>query len=156
MKTKFTFLFIFITGLFLKTAFTQTAGEIVPDARLYQCYDSSYIAQLQTINPNAILYYNYYLEHAYYTVELQKPKPVTGEDIHNVTLNEDLSKGTTVYFDETSYAPEKFNVLKYAFKTHDTNFITYVWKEADIAIVFLPRKKIAEGYQKYLKDNNIQ
>lgn len=140
----------------LKFSFSQTVAEIVPDTRLYQCYDSSYIQQLQTSNPKLIAYYNYYLDNSYYVVELQKPKPVTGVDIHNIALNEDLSKGKTIYFNEKSFTAGTFNVLKYAFKTEDENFTTYVWKEAGIALVFLPRKKIAEGYQKYIKDNNIQ
>lgn len=157
MKAKhFTLLFIFISALFLKTTIGQTAALITPDPRLYQCYDSSYIMQLQKDNPMLIAYYNYYLENAFYVVELQQPKPVTGDDIHTIKLNDDLSKGKTVYFGETIYTPEKFNVLKYAFKLQDENFTSYIWKEADIAIVFLPRKKISEGYQKYIKENNIQ
>ena len=155
-KAKIILLLVFISAFFVKTAFCQTATEIVPDPRLYECFDSSYISQLQKDNPMLIVYYNYYLENAYYVVELQQPKPVTGEDIHKITLNEDLSKGSTVYFSEKTYTPGKFNVLKYAFKTQDENFVSYLWKEADVAIVFLPRIKISEGYQAYIKKNNLQ
>ncbi len=157
MKAKFFILFfICVTFLLFKTAFSQNTVGITPDQRLYQCFDSSYVMQLQKNNPMLIVYYNYYLENAFYVAELQQTKPVTGDDIHKVKLNDDLSKGENVYFKETKYDPEKFNALKYAFKTHDENFTTYIWKEADVAIVFLPRKKISEGYQQYIKKNNLQ
>lgn len=157
MKSKlFTLFLIFVSVLSQKTAFSQGTVDISADTRLFQCFDSSYVMQLQKDNPLLIAYYNYYLNNAFYVVELQQPKPVTGEDIHMVKLNEDISKGASIYFNEKTYNPESFNVLKYAFKTQDENYTSYIWKEADVAIVFLPRVKISEGYQKYIKENNIQ
>jgi hypothetical protein len=156
MKAKFLILFIFIYSFFTSDLYSQNKVNIAPDSRLYECFDSSYIQQMQINNPSLLSYYNFYLDNSFYVVSLQKPKPVTGEDIHKITLNEDLSKGQSIYFNETIYNSEKFNVLKYAFKTQDINFTTYIWKEANIAIVFLPRKKITEEYQKYIKAYNIQ
>lgn len=157
MKKKILVLvFISVQLFFLNTIFSQNTSAYTPDPRLYECFDSSYISQLQKTNPMLIVYYSYYLDHSYYTVELQQPKPVTGDDIHSIKLNDDISKGKTVYFTETIYNQEKFNALKYAFKLQDMNFTTYVWKEANIAIVFLPLKKFSENYQNYIKENNIE
>jgi len=109
-----------------------------------------------TNNPLLVAWYNYYLDNSYYVASLKASKPVTGEDIHTIRINDDLAKGKAIYFKEKVYNKEKLNVLKYYFPTQGENFTTYIWKEAGVALVFLPRNKIAVGYQKYIKDNNLK
>jgi hypothetical protein len=142
---------------FLIISYSSKAQEnkAKPDSRLFECFETSYVNQMEQSNPMLIIYYNYYLENSFYVVNLNQPKPVTGENINTVTLINDLSDGKTIYFSEKSFDLKKFNVLKYNFKTQDANFSTYIWKEANIAIVFYPRNQIAQGYKKYIKDNKI-
>lgn len=151
----FTFLFVFLSAFTYSNSFGQNTTAITPDARLYQCFDSSYVQQLQQTNPALIAYYNFYLDNSYYVASLSQPKAITGENINKVTVSEDLAKGKTIYFSEKTYDAKTFNVLKYNFKTQDNNFTTYLWKEANLAIVFLPRDKIAAAYKEYCKKNNI-
>jgi len=140
----------------LSSSYAQTTTLISPDTRLYECFDSSYIKQLQQTNQTLLAYYNFYLDHSYYTASLTQPKPITGEDISKVTVNEDIAKKAIIYFNEKAYDAKTFNVLKYSFKVQDNNFTTYVWKDANIAVVFLPRTKIAAAYKEYCNKNNIQ
>jgi hypothetical protein len=146
---------IFLSIFIISFSSKGQENTIKPDPRLFECFESSYVNEMEKSNPMLIVYYNYYLENSFYVVNLVQPKPVTGENIKTVTLIDELSKGKTVNFSEKTFDIKKFNVLKYKFKIQDASFTTYVWKEANIAIVFLPRKHIAEGYQKYIKDNNI-
>ncbi|NVO04195.1 MAG: hypothetical protein HXX09_15990 [Bacteroidetes bacterium] len=151
---KISFLLIvsfFMTSICLKAQ----DNKIKPDSRLYECFEASYVNQMEQSNPKLVAYYNYYLENSFYVVDLKQSKPVTGENINSVTLIKDLSKDKTIYFSEKSFDLKKFNVLKYKFKTEDNSFSTYIWKDAGIAIIFLPRNQIAEGYQKFIKDNKI-
>jgi hypothetical protein len=154
MKKK-TLILVFLTVIIFSINAISQNTKVNADSRLYQCYDSSYVHQMMTNNPPLVAYYNFYLDNAFYVVQLNQAKPVTGVDIHTVKLNDDLAKGKTVYFNEKTFDALKFNVLKYSFGTNDVNFITYIWKEAGIALVFLPRNKFADAYQKYLKKNNI-
>jgi len=146
---------VFITLVFFCLNAVSQNAKVKADSRLYQCYDSSYVHQMMQTNPPLVAYYNFYLDNSYYVAQLKQPKPVTGEDIHKVTINDDLSKGKIIYFNEKVFEASKFNVLKYKFSTQDQNFTTYIWKEAGIALVFLPRNKIASAYKEYLKKNNI-
>ncbi len=157
MRSRFFLLFIvFLPSLFSGNSYAQITSSINPDARLYQCFDSSYIHQMQQNNPSLLAYYNFYLDNSYYTTSLTQSKPVTGEDIKTVKVNEDISKKQVIYFSETKYDAKTFNVLKYSFKTQDKNFTTYLWKDANIAIVFLPRDKIAAAFKQYCTKNNIK
>ena len=151
----FALLFVFLSAFSFSNSIGQNSSVITPDSRLYECFDSSYVQQTLETNPALIAYYNFYLDNSYYVSSLKQPKAVTGENINKVTVNEDLSKKKTIYFNEKTYDAKAFNVLKYNFKTQDSNFTTYLWKEADLAIVFLPRVKIAAAYKEYCKKNNI-
>jgi hypothetical protein len=154
MKTK-TLIMVFFTLIFFSIDAVSQNAKVKADSRLYQCYDSSYVHQMMTNNPPLVAYYNFYLDNSYYVVKLKQPKSVTGIDIHTVKINDDLAKGKTQYFCEKIFDASTFNVLKYSFGTNDFNFTTYIWKEAGIALVFLPRDKIAAAYKEYLKKNNI-
>jgi hypothetical protein len=154
MKKKTLIMVLFALIVFTFNAISQNA-KVKADSRLYQCYDSCYVHQMMTNNPLLVAYYNFYLDNAFYVVQLKQPKPVTGVDIHTVKINEDLSKGKTIYFKEKTFNASAFNVLKYSFGTNDVNFTTYIWKEAGIALVFLPRNKISAAYKEYMKKNNI-
>jgi len=154
MKSKLLiFLFIFPSAFITKTTIAQNTVNISPEPRLYECFDSSYIKQMQQ---TLLAYYNFYLDNSYYVASLSQPKPVTGKDINKVTVSEDIAKKKIIYFCEKTYDAKTFNVLKYNFKTQDANFTTYLWKDANIAIVFLPRDKIAAAFKEYCKKNNIQ
>ena len=130
----------------LVLVFSQTK-TVIPDARLYQCYEKTYLDNLVKTNPEEIQYLNYYLDNAYYTTSLKAEKPVTGIDIN--TLFEKSKKGsvTSIPFKEKVYNKASFNVLKYNFHTGFLDTPTYIWKEAGIAIVFHPEKHIKDDFK---------
>ena len=156
MKSRFLLLLICLPVFMAVRVNAQSAAVITPDSRLYDVFDSSYISNMQLTNPALLAYYNFYLDNSYYTSSLTQPKIVTGDDITKVTVKENIAKKKIVYFSEKTYTAKSFNVLKYDFKTQDTNFTTYLWNNANVAIVFLPRDKISAAFQQYCKDNNIQ
>ncbi|MFT4663837.1 MAG: hypothetical protein ACI8YQ_003883 [Polaribacter sp.] len=101
--------------LLLNTMFAQSDTENishtpVPDQRLYEVYEASYINQLATENPFLIKRWNYYLDHAFYIMDAVPGKTdgkpeVTISDLSNINilllekeqkLTHDF-EGTTIY-----------------------------------------------------------
>jgi hypothetical protein len=145
-------LFIIFT-LSLTSAQAQTAtNPYQPDQRLYQVMDKTYLDQMFIDKPELILYYNYYLDHSFYIARLDNEKPVNGIDIHTVQWNPDMKVDKK--FDERTFDAKTFNVLKYNFARDLDRFTTYVWKEAGIALVFLPQRHFQEQFQDYSKSIN--
>ena len=129
--------------------FSQNTNKVIPDSRLYQCFEKSYVDNLLKNNPEKIAYYNFYLDHSYYTVKLDRigEKPITGIDIHKVNIKSPDGKVTTRTFNETSFNTKTFNMLKYAFNNENMNFPTYIWKEMGIAIVIRPEQYIKDDFK---------
>ncbi len=143
-------LFLAFAALLLVTALNaQTTYKA--DKRLYDVLSSEYIAQLEASKSELIPYYNYYLDNCYYTVNLKTAqKLVTGTDIRTVAVADD-SKTFGQYFKEKTYSKENFNALKYKFELSSNNFITYLWNDAGIAIVFKPLSQISGEFKAYMK-----
>jgi hypothetical protein len=137
---------------FLSTAgFSQTNSDpYTPDARLYQCLKKDYVDQMSAQRSELLLYYNYYINNSFYVVKLNQEKPVTGIDIHTVQTTKDVS-ATPVNFSEKTYNANTFNVMKYDFQRRQDGFVTYVWKEAGVALVFYPISHFQAAYSNYLK-----
>lgn len=135
-----TFLMIFSLNL-------AAQGQVFPDSRLYDAFGKKYVDELMKSDPGKIDFYNYYLDNAYYTVSLNLPKPVTGIDIHTVVLKSDNTKT----FNSKTFSKKLFNPLKYDFKTEENNFVTYIWNEAGIAVIFHPMSHIRADYDNYKK-----
>lgn len=138
---------LIIISLFLNFSLHSQTNTIKPDARLFQCYSKQYVDNLLKTNPEQISYLNYYLDNSYYIVSLKSEKPIEGIDIHTL-----ISKSSKIKFSEITYSKGSFNILKYNFYFSNLSALTYIWKEAGIAIVLLPEKHIKENY-KVLKNN---
>ena len=138
---------LFIIILFVgSSAFCQNKN-VTPDARLYQCYEKTYLDNLVKTNPEQIQYLNYYLDNAYYVANLKSAeKPITGIDIHILFEKSKNGTVTKVPFKEKAYNKASFNVLKYNFQTGYLDSPAYIWKEAGIAIIFHPEKYIKEDF----------
>ena len=142
-------LLAFAALLLVTTLNAQTTYKA--DKRLYDVLSSEYIAQLEASNSELIAYYNFYLDNSYYTVNLKTaPKLVTGTDIRTVTVA-DESKKPAQYFKEKTYSKANFNALKYKFELSSNNFITYLWNDAGIAIVFKPLSHISAEFKAFMK-----
>lgn len=156
MRNKFKVLIfsLFSSFLFLALpASSQTSDNpYTPDPRLYQVMEKSYIDQLFIDKPELVLYYNYYLDHCYYVAKLDNEKPVTGIDIHTVAWNSDLN--TDKKFTERTFDANTFNVLKYSFSRDLDRFTTYVWKEAGIALVFIPQRHFQAQFEDFTNSIN--
>lgn len=129
-------------------------SQTSPDKRLFECFNQDEINQIIQQNPSLIDYYNFYLDHSYYSVSLSNSeKPITGTDIHQVTLKNN-ENSPSVFFNESTYSKENFNALKYNFKLDKNVYSIYIWKEANVAIVFYPLNIIASYYKEYINKNN--
>jgi len=129
-------------------------GFFKADERLNQCFSCDYITGLEKNQPELIAYYNYFLDNSYYVVDLKKAeKRVDGIDIHTVTTKQEMWP-VNGYFNEKQYKREKFNIMKYNFEFSLNNFKTYVWKEADVAIVIVPLSHISAGFKNHMKELN--
>ena len=135
-------------ALFLLSA--VSAQDIYqPDKRLSECFSAEELSQMVAAKSDLIPYYNYYLDNSYYAVDLKKAeKEVTGIDIHTV-LNRNSNSET---FNMTSYSKENFNPLKYNFNLQKDSFVTYIWKEAGVAIVFYPISYISNAFKEFSKN----
>jgi hypothetical protein len=148
---KYILISFFTIGLFTSIS----AQDIYkPDKRLYDCISAEELSQMETSKSELIPYYNYYLDHSYYVVKLKTAaKKVTGTDIHKVS-SRTLGTGTPVKFSMTSYSKETFNPLLYNFNLQMTGFITYIWEEAGVAIVFYPLSQISRAYKEKSNQQN--
>lgn len=145
-------IFVFIIFSVLPASAQNSENPYMPDQRLYQVMDKAYLDQLFIDKPELILYYNYYLDHSFYVAKLDNEKPVTGTDIHSVSL---ITKGNTdKKFSETVFNPSVFNVFKYDFGRDLDRFTTYVWQEAGVALVFLPQRHFQAQFKEYSKSIN--
>ncbi len=131
---------LLVVSLFLFLA--AQSQSVKPSARLYQSYSKEYIDNLLKTKPEQISYLNYFLDNSYYVVSLKSEKPIEGIDIQ--TLENTLSKAK---FSEINYEKNTFNILKYNFFFGEYSALTYIWKEAGIAIVLRPEKHIKEDFK---------
>lgn len=141
-------IFVFILFAFAINAHSQTVNKASakPDARLYEAFGKEFINQLVVTDPVKVSFYNYYLENSYYTTTLNLPKPVTGTDIHTVSMKNDNTK----FFSEKSFDKKTFNPFKYDFKVDESNFTSYIWQEAGIAVIFHPMNHIQADYKNFM------
>ncbi len=58
-------LFLFI----LPSLYAQKSSQIKPDPRLYECFEASYVNSLQQYQAVKLLYFNYFLDNAYFLVQ---------------------------------------------------------------------------------------
>ena len=56
-----------------------------------------------------------------------------------------------VFFNEKVYDKKTFNPHKYNFVIDQNNFITYIWREAGIAIIFHPKNHITQDFDNYIR-----
>jgi len=148
MKSLFRQLFVFILFAFTLNAHSQTIKKSIakPDSRLYEVFGKDFIDNLVKTDPGKVSFYNFYLENSYYTTTLNLPKPVTGTDIHTVSQKNNNSK----FFSEKIFNKKTFNPLKYDFKVDQSNFTSYIWHEAGIAIIFHPMNHIQADYKNFM------
>lgn len=130
-----------------QNAIAQDNNPYTPDPRLSEIMDA---ATLATCKPELILYYNYFLNNSFYVVSLTHEKPVTGIDIHTVKVKN--TGDEKVFFSEKSFDPKTFNVMKYQFEPELTRFVTYIWKEAGVALVFHPQRHLQAAFKNYQKE----
>ncbi len=128
-------------------------SQVKPDARLYQCFDKTYIQQLQKDNPELILYYNFYLDNSYFVGKEVPGKPVQCKNIKKVTLKNETLSGKVQYFNEdlSNFNPKTFNVLKYNFNTDYNKYTNYFLGKTGKILIFYPKKRFIKKYNDYKK-----
>ena len=155
MRTITYFVVVFtLAFISLNNANAQTKPGVVPDPRLYECFDSSFIKITYDRSPEGILYYNYYLDHAYFTGTSDPDKPTKDAiDIYTVKAMDFKNSSKTVYFNEDlkSFDPTKFNVLKYSFATDFNDYVTYKLGPTDKLLIFYPVSVFQKKFNEYKK-----
>jgi hypothetical protein len=146
--------FLFLTFHVSIVKAQETEDPYKPDPRLYECMSRAYVDQLSSEKSELILYYNYYLENSYCVISLKSEKPITGTDIHTVTVK-DENNPVIKHFSETKYTKSNFNPLKYNFNRTLDGYTIYLWKEAGVAIEFIPMRFFQSQFQNILKENNL-
>jgi len=156
MKSKrITIVLIFIAVFFLRNSFAQnTNNSIIPDSRLYKCFDSSYVQQTLKGDQEGIIYYNYLLDHSYFIAKNDPSKPSTDAlDIYKVKKIDFKKSGKIEFFNEdlSSFNQKTFNVLIYDFVTDFNKYTTYKLGETGNLIVFYPKYVFIQMYNEYKK-----
>lgn len=136
---------LFTALLIVGTLCAQNVSKA--DPRIAECFSKETITQMENSNPELINYYNYYLDNSYYIVDLKSvDKEITGTNIHTVLMQSD-NPGEKIYFSEKTYIKEKFNPLKYHFNLQNNSFVTYIWKEAGVGVIFYPLSHISDDFK---------
>lgn len=136
-------LLLFTVNLFAQ----KNVSTAKVDVRLYDVFGKSYIDNLSKTDANQFLYLNFFLENSYYVASLNSEKPIEGTDIHKVSMKNNAN----VFFNEKVYDKKTFNPHKYNFVIDQNNFITYIWREAGIAIIFHPKNHITQDFDNYIR-----
>jgi len=110
--------------------------KVIPDARLYECFDSLFIETQLTDNPDIILYYNYFLDHSYYLTDLP-PKEDFIATLKSIDFpdDEDLTN---------------LNVLKYKLELSNDKITYYRLGTSDRVIVFYEGNEITRRFNGYM------
>ncbi len=129
--------------------------EIRPDPRLYECFSREYVESLNE-QPRLLLYYNFFLDHAYFVSDADGKAP-QGTDIREVTYREPDENGNFKPFDEdlSKFDPAKFNVLKYDFRIRKDLYTHYKLGDTGKVLVFLPQEQFTAKYNEYLRTFNL-
>jgi hypothetical protein len=116
--------------------YTSNAQDIVPDSRIVEAFGQEKTNQLLQDDPNQIIYYNFYLENAYFITQPKGKAVSNAVDIFTITYLNNNSK----YFDEdiSILCKENFNPLKYNFERDFHGYTHYKLGETGKYIVFKP------------------
>ncbi|MCX6256288.1 MAG: hypothetical protein NTW49_00040 [Bacteroidia bacterium] len=117
----------------------QNAGKsskVIPDPRLYECFDASFIQHQLDINPKLILYYNFFLDHSYYITDFPpKADYVCNFPVIDFAAGKDLSQ---------------LNVLKSNLKLNNKKQTYFQLGDRHQIIVFYTQKELTQKFNEYL------
>jgi hypothetical protein len=125
--------------------------EYKADSRLITCLGKEAVQELAESKSDLLLYYNYILNHSYYTTPLNLEKAVTGTDIRQVSIKAEFNGKAPATFSEQAFDPATFNPMLYDFAPELNSFKTYVWKSAGIAIIFKPISHVEAEFKEWMK-----
>lgn len=124
--------------------------EYKADSRLIICLGKDAVQELVDSKSDLLLYYNFILNHSYYTTSLNQEKEVTGTDIRKVSIKSEFAGKAPATFNESKFDPATFNPLLYEFAPELNSFKTYVWKSAGIAIIFKPISHVEAEFKEWM------
>lgn len=131
------FILIFSVLSFSLNAQTSNILETIsPDARIYEAFDNEFVNELKSDNPTLILYYNYYLDNAYYISELPADK------------NEFLSSLTSLDLDENIKLSE-INILKLKLDLNFEQQTYYRIGKSDRVLIFYSGVELNNKFNDY-------
>ena len=115
---------------------SNTLETIRPDARIYDAFDDKFVDELTVDNPALILYYNYYLDNAFYISELPADK------------NEFLTNLTSLDLDENVKISE-INILKLKLDLNFEQQTYYRIGKSDRVMIFYSGIELNDKFNDY-------
>ncbi len=145
---------VFCVILLLTFTYTNTYSQrndlYQPDARLYTSYDSAFLDTLTMNKSNLILYLNYYLDSAYFILELPESKFSNIPDISEVReIRKDSLPPRNFPYDAADLDFSNINILRYNFIRHYDQQSYYKLGNTGRVLVFYSGKELSQRYQAY-------
>ncbi len=135
-------LFVILLAITGKLNAQNQKDIFIPDSRLYECFDKTYIKQLKDKNPALIVYYNYYLDNSFFISELPSEK-INSNKIPKLKLLEKFKNSKTKI--------AKLNILKYDVKRYYDRNSYYRMGTSNKVVVFYSEKEFMIKYNKHRK-----
>lgn len=117
--------------------------QIEPDARLIEAWGAETVKNYVENNQNALDYYNYYLDNAYYIEDFPQDKGAGYDDLPNLELKPAFAHEN---HDFSAADLSQFNVLKYDIKRSQTYRVTYRMGNSHKVITFYSGKELMDEY----------
>ena len=131
------YVFIFASVIFNLNAQTPFDLKTVnPDARLSEAFDQAFVTKLQKENPALVLYYNFYLDSAYYISILPADKNEFLETLESIDVDNNI---------ETS----EINILKYDLKLSFDQRTYYRIGSSDRVMIFYSGQELNDKFNDY-------
>ncbi len=132
-----TYVFIFMSVVFnLNAQNSFDLQSVKPDSRLVDAFDLSFVNRIQKENPALVLYYNFYLDSAYYISVLPADK------------NEFLSNLKSIDVDDNIETSE-INILMYKLDLNFEQRSYYRIGNSDRVMIFYSGKELNEKFNDY-------
>ena len=142
-RGKFILMF-FILLLVVVSVKSQTVKErnVAPDKRISEAFGEQFVLELKSDNQEMIMYYNFYLDNAYYITEL----PVDKSDFLNSLVSLNINPLST---------KDKINILMLDMKLNFEKETYYRIENSQKVMVFYSGKDLTEKYNEYKNSKGL-
>lgn len=135
---------VFTTFVLFICLFSQSQNSNFIDSRLFEVYPSEFLSELQTNNPQALEYMNWYLDNSFTIIELPEYKLeglpfLMYYDIDNKNVSDTVTELPT----------PSINIYKFHFERKNDLTTTYRIGDTGLAIVFFSEKELINKFNQF-------